>query len=535
MIRDLDQNTRTIQIIGAGAVMVLLVTLLRNAWLTDDCYISFRTIWNLWQGDGLRWNLIERVQTYTHPLWLFVLTPIYGITGTAWLTAWIAGIGFTLATAVVVFRSARTRVLGLAGLVLLLSSRAFIDFGTSGLENPLSWLLLVLFVRALTRDEPPVAPLTIGLLSSLLLLNRLDHIFFVFPALLVLFLHFDGRGRRQLILGGLPIVLWLVFATVYYGSPLPNTFFAKAHTGLPHSVLLAQGLRYFLDSIVNDFVTLPVILLATLLPLHKQHRDLWPLALGLLAKLVYVLWVGGDFMTGRFFADPFVLAVVLLGRWKGRTNFVIPSAVVVLLIALLHPHHPHRIGTDYYQDRAGRERALFPAGIVDEKGMAWKRSSLHAFGEDKEVVRFETLLAEQPKVFDRQALQLQLHVAVGSRGYTCGPNVHIIDRLAITDPLLARLPARNDLPWRIGHFFRWVPYGYPQSILQGDNRIGDPNLRSFYDDVVLVTRGPIWSGKRWKAIVRLNLGWSGGKVDKQFYRTPPAEAQQGSLGLMTIP
>ena len=375
----------------------------------------------------------------------------------------------------------------------------------------------------------------IGLLSSLLLLNRLDHIFFVLPALLILFLRLDGRGRRQLMWGALPLFLWLVFATVYYGSPLPNTFFAKAQTGFPHTVLLAQGLRYFLDSIVNDFVTLPIILLATLLPLHKQHRHLWPLALGLLAKLAYVLWVGGDFMTGRFFADPFVWAVALLLQWKGRTKFVIPGAVVVLLIALLHPYHPHRIGADYYQDRTGRERALFPAGIVDEKGMAWKRSSLHAFGEAKEVVGFEIRLAEQPTVFTPQSLQLQIHVAVGARGYTCGPNVHIIDRLAITDPLLARLPAREDLPWRIGHFFRWVPYGYPQSILQGENRVGDPNLRSFYDDVALVTRGPIWSAKRWKAIVRLNLGSSGGTVNSQFYRAPPADALEGSMEPMTIP
>jgi len=324
-------------------------------------------------------------------------------------------------------------------------------------------------------------------------------------------------------------VLWLGFALVYYGSPLPNTFYAKAVTGFPRPALLAQGLRYFADSLANDFATLPVIVAAVLLPLNRRRRHVWPLSLGLLLALAYVLWVGGDFMSGRFVADPFVLAVAMLMLWPGRPGLVLAGASAVFVLAMLHPHHPIKVGPDYYQDRAGRERTIFPAGIVDEKGMAWRRTSLLGTREKKEYVESEHRLAQQPTAFDRDSLQLQMQVAVGMRGYICGPNVHILDRLAITDPLLARLPAR-DLPvWRIGHFFRWVPAGYPESILDGANRIADPQLRSTYDDLALVTRGAIWSAARWGAIFRLNSGFGRRGGNRDFYRNPPSDAVEGKV------
>ena len=38
----------------------------------DDAYITFRAIDNFFDGYGLRWNIDERVQVYTHPLWMML-------------------------------------------------------------------------------------------------------------------------------------------------------------------------------------------------------------------------------------------------------------------------------------------------------------------------------------------------------------------------------------------------------------------------------------------------------------------------------
>lgn len=59
------------------AYAVLAIVLLTNAWILDDAYITFRTVDNLVHGLGLTWNVEERVQAFTHPLWMFVVSLCY--------------------------------------------------------------------------------------------------------------------------------------------------------------------------------------------------------------------------------------------------------------------------------------------------------------------------------------------------------------------------------------------------------------------------------------------------------------------------
>ena len=101
-------------------------------------------------GDGLRFNLAERVQAYTHPLWLFLLAPVYLMTGEAFYTPILVSLGVSgAAVACLVVGSAREgRLLGAAAaLACLLSSKAFVDYTSSGLETPLSYLLLAIGVH----------------------------------------------------------------------------------------------------------------------------------------------------------------------------------------------------------------------------------------------------------------------------------------------------------------------------------------------------------------------------------------------------
>src|ERR1044072_5834284 len=60
---------------------VFFVILFRTAWVSDDAFITFRTVDNLLNGYGLRWNVVERVQSYTHPLWMFAIAAGHWITG----------------------------------------------------------------------------------------------------------------------------------------------------------------------------------------------------------------------------------------------------------------------------------------------------------------------------------------------------------------------------------------------------------------------------------------------------------------------
>jgi arabinofuranosyltransferase len=94
--------------------------------------------------------------------------------------------------------------------------------------------------------------------------------------------------------------------------------------------------------------------------------------------------------------------------------------------------------------------------------------------------------------------------AAGFFGYAAGPSVHIIDSWALGDPLLARLPA--DAAWRIGHFRRRVPEGYVQTVQTGRNVIRDQDVAMYYEKIRIITEDPIWSWRRLRTILEMNLG-----------------------------
>ena len=56
-------------------VIFCLFTLafINTAWVAEDAFITFRSVDNMLAGYGPVWNIGERVQVYTHPLWYILL------------------------------------------------------------------------------------------------------------------------------------------------------------------------------------------------------------------------------------------------------------------------------------------------------------------------------------------------------------------------------------------------------------------------------------------------------------------------------
>ena len=63
-----------------GLVALFVVVLVRTAWLSEDAYFTFRSVENWVYGYGARWNVNERVQVYTHPLWFGLMSILFFIT-----------------------------------------------------------------------------------------------------------------------------------------------------------------------------------------------------------------------------------------------------------------------------------------------------------------------------------------------------------------------------------------------------------------------------------------------------------------------
>lgn len=75
------------QAVQAFVVVAFSYLFLANAWLGDDAYITFRVAWNFVHGYGPVFNPGERVQAYTHPLWMLVMSAAHAVTREFFFTA----------------------------------------------------------------------------------------------------------------------------------------------------------------------------------------------------------------------------------------------------------------------------------------------------------------------------------------------------------------------------------------------------------------------------------------------------------------
>ena len=79
-------------------IMLFAFVITKNAWISDDAYITFRTIDNFINGYGLTWNVGHRVQAFTHPLWMFLNAAAYFLTDEIYFTTLFISILLSIAT-----------------------------------------------------------------------------------------------------------------------------------------------------------------------------------------------------------------------------------------------------------------------------------------------------------------------------------------------------------------------------------------------------------------------------------------------------
>ncbi|MCX8064725.1 MAG: hypothetical protein N3G21_06075 [Candidatus Hydrogenedentes bacterium] len=511
-------------IVISGVIVFFAILFLRTAWLCDDAYITFRVVDNFVNGYGLRWNVNERVQPYTHPLWMFLHIPFYAITKEMFLTGIF--VSFTISMLViflVLFFIAENTSQVLIAWSLLGFSRAFVDFSSSGLENPLSHFLLVLFFILFLKGNFSLKKLLLlSLIASLATLNRQDCILIYIPPLIYGWWRTENKwgGLWFLCLGFFPLMIWEIFSIIYYGFPFPNTAYAKLGTGLWKSDLIVQGGWYFLWSWKRDFITILVLILAMFIPFYRWVPEIVASVGGIFLYCLYVLWIGGDFMGGRFLTVPFLLGVILVLRYSqlDKVKWGIPAVLIFLITSLVQPNVPILTDATFGKDLSNFKDAH---GIGDERMFYFQVASLSHWERGKEMP--SNAFAKQGREYRKQNRKIvKAHGSVGYRGFFGGPKVHIVDYNALADPLLARMPAVIRPTWRIGHFWRYLPEGYLETVANdnNENKIRDENLAQFYEHLRLITRGPVWSFDRWVDIFKMNLGFYNYLIDEDKYKFP---------------
>ncbi|HEX4386790.1 MAG TPA: hypothetical protein VH083_27735 [Myxococcales bacterium] len=311
-----------------------------GSWLRwdafDDAYITFRAAVNLAHGNGPVFNVGERVESATSPLWVLLLAGSelarIGPVAASMPLALIFSAGAAAIAAVCALELGGTLAAVLTALVLALLP-AWSGWICTGMEVALAGFFISAAALAAIRGKPTAA----GLLLAAAAMSRPEAVA-IFPALLLALPR--PRWPRFLACALSPLLLLLLARRAYFGEWVPNTYVAKRQ-GLGLTAV-ARGLKY-----TGLFALANVALVAATAHAAVRKTALRTLALACIGFAAAVAWDGGDhFPLARLLSPILPLGCAVLGaelailprRWIAipaavALTFAVPKACHVLDLA----------------------------------------------------------------------------------------------------------------------------------------------------------------------------------------------------------
>lgn len=418
-----------------GLLLVLLCLAWSNRFVQDDAFISFRYADNLVRGQGLVWEAGDKIEGYTNFLWTLLMTIPLASGHDPVLFSQLLGLlcflGTLLCTYCLACRLLNSEDLALVVLALLGTNYTFSAYATGGLETQLQAFLVsaILLLTYRIDEQENLSRSDLLLLSlsySAALMTRLDSaIFVLISGVCLLWKLFRAAGplsekTRNLGVLALPSLLivggWFLWKISYYGNILPNTFYAKADSGVVSSI---QGLKY-----LQLFLTSYGLVFLLILPIlyRKRLRQAFHSRFALLAVMLafwslYLVKVGGDFMEFRFLV-PVLPAFFLLLTWFLFRVVDPPLVAMAALIWVVAGSYLHS-QTFSYDPLHGIESIQDLADHIESPDQDWDEIGrrLRSYFGDSSSVKIAT-------------------TAAGAIPYYSG--LPTLDMLGLNDPWIAR-------------------------------------------------------------------------------------------------
>ena len=308
--------------------------------ISDDAMTSMQYAKNLAEGNGLVFNIGERVEGYTNFLWVLAMTPLYVLSKALHvpfvpivnhlnvaIAAALPGLVYWLGSRI----WGRWHLATWGAVGLLVVDNSFTTWAVLGLEVHFLALWMLLALVAL-RGRGRFRATWAGLALLAAHLTRPDAALFcvcVVGSELVEAILAWRRGDRpaavRVTRGALTAAaVWLLpygayFAWhyAYYGWPFPNTYYLKLGGDIDG---WARGLDYTVEFLK---IRLWVPAAGVLAVMAIRDRTLRVLVVYLALHVIYVTYAGGDFMPGhRFFVPELPQFALLVGAataviWKG--------------------------------------------------------------------------------------------------------------------------------------------------------------------------------------------------------------------------
>lgn len=316
------------------AMSTLLLSCAYHApYTVDDCFISLRYARHLATGEGLVYNVGERVEGFSNfslvaleALWLRLGVPVLPALK-------ITGAASALLTAALTLQLARrstpegstARWVPALALVLFAVNASVAVWSQSGLETSLyALLVLSMCLRFDTEQRLPGSRPWSALLLGFAWMTRPETpIYLLYFAVRRLASRrgFDRRDVAWLGLLAALVVPYELFGYLYFGDWLPHTYTAKAGGGewIPRPVILR---RFLFQQGVGFGVLLAGGLVGNLLRPRPSTTTVVPLVCG----LILVLHAGADWMPRHRLLVPVLpFLLVLAARGWGQLADLAPS------------------------------------------------------------------------------------------------------------------------------------------------------------------------------------------------------------------
>lgn len=238
-------------IIGAVLLRIAFALYTDRTW--EDALITVLHAENFWQGLGLTHYKPGELPLHGFTSPISVLLPVLGGIGNGGdyslgflkiISSFAGGLCVWL-----MFKIYQKTDLGISLPVVIFSGTylAFehhqILWGMAGMETTVVVAILFYFFFACAIKSPN----QIGVAMALALYARPDFVFLNLIGLAYIFHVRRDQVARVLIIAFLIYAPWLIFTTAYYGSPIPNTIYAKYYG---YAFASASKIHKFLDFIV---------------------------------------------------------------------------------------------------------------------------------------------------------------------------------------------------------------------------------------------------------------------------------------------
>lgn len=288
------------------------------SFIQDDTYISMRYAQNLAEGRGLVFNPNEKTEGFTSFLWVIILSLAYKLNLNPEQFSVIAS---TLSGALVIVltyliciltlkrfsakeparnQTSHFYLVSLPIFPLFTFNMAYIYWSVSGMEETffifLFLLSLYFLIKYFEKNRLHYSFVIFGILACL---TRPEG-FLLIPAM-ILFKFiilkkqrlriFNRRLMIELSVFSAVLSVFILLRLLYYGYPLPNTFYAKSGFSLFH---LKRGFEYLLSFLTTNIFYGSLIIIPLIISIILKAKRLLTLILSAVFFCLLIALIGGD-------------------------------------------------------------------------------------------------------------------------------------------------------------------------------------------------------------------------------------------------